>query len=91
MFAETIATINGAIVSRLERDFRFLAAFRANHGEHLPLFAAVAVAFAFVAAITATHRLVFEAALLIEFLFACAENKFFSAVLAHECFVFKSH
>ena len=90
MLAETIAAVNGAVVFRLERNLSFLAAFGAGHGKHLPLFA-VAGAFAFVSAVTATHGLVLEAAFLVKFLFACAEDKFFAAVLAHEGFVFKSH
>ena len=91
MFAETISAVYGAIISRLERNFSFFAAVRADYLKHLPLFAAVAITFAFIAAITATHRFVFETALLIKFLFSCAEDKFFAAVLAHEGFVFKSH
>ena len=42
-------------------------------------------------AIAATCRLVLEALFRIKFLFARAEDEFFSAVLAYECFVFKSH
>ena len=91
MFAETIAAINRAIVFGLERNFCFLAALRADNFEHLALLAAVARTFALVATVTATHRLVFKAAFMIKFLFARAEDEFFSAVLAHEGFVFKSH
>ena len=46
MFVKAIATINRAVVSRLEWDFRFFAAFGAGHSEHLPLLAAFAMAFA---------------------------------------------
>ena len=91
MFAETIAAVDGAIVFGLERNLGFLAAFRADDGKHLAGLSAVAIAFAFVAAVSATYGLILEAALLIKFLFARAEDEFFSAVLAHECFVFKSH
>ena len=91
MLAETIATINGAVVFGLERNLCFLTAIRAGYGKHLPVFAAVAIAFAFVAAVAATYGFVLKTAFLIEFLFARAEDEFFSAVLTHECFVFKSH
>jgi hypothetical protein len=92
MFTETFATINGAIVLGLERNFGFFTAFRAGYREHLTLvFAAVTSAFTFVTAIAATHGLVFKALFGVKFLFARAEDEFFSAVLAHECFVFKSH
>ena len=91
MFAEAVAAVDGAVVLGLEGNFGFLAAVRADDGKHLALFAAVAVALTFVAAVAATYWFVFKAALMIEFLFACAEDEFFSAVLTHECFVFKSH
>ena len=91
VLAETILAVNGAVVLRLEWDFGFLAAFGANYAEHLPLLAAVATASAFIATIPTTHRLIFKAAFLIKFLFARAEDKFFTAVFAHECFVFKCH
>ena len=91
MLAEAIATVNGAIVLGFKRDFGFLAALRADYRMHLPLLFAVAMTFALVTAVAATHRLIFKALFRIKFLFARAENKFFSAVLAHECFVFKSH
>ena len=91
MFAEAVTAVNGAVVFRLERDFGFLAAFRAGHLEHLPRFAAVAGAFTFVAAVPAAHGFILEAAFVVEFLFARSEDEFFSAVLAHEGFVFKSH
>ena len=91
MLAETIAAVDGAVILRLERNFGFLAAIGADDGEHLATFAAVAVTSAFVAAITATHGLILEAALVVKFLFARAEDEFFSAVLAYEGFVFKSH
>ena len=91
MFAEAVTAVNGAIILRLKGDFGFLAAVRADDGKHLALFAAVAVALTFVAAVAATHGLVLEALFGVEFLFACAEDEFFSAVFAHEGFVFKSH
>ena len=91
MFAEAVTAINGAVILRFEGHFGFLAAVRADDGKHLPLFAAFAVALTFVAAVAATHRLVFEALFGVEFLFARAEDEFFSAVFAHEGFVFKSH
>ena len=84
MFVEAFAAINWAFVFRLERYLSFLAAFRADDREHLTRFAAFASAFTFVPAIAAARRF-------IKFLFARAEDEFFSAVLAHECFVFKSH
>ena len=91
MFAETIAAINRAFVLGFERHFRFFAAFRARYGKHLAVLSAVAIASAFVAAVAATHGFVLESAFVVKFLFARAEDEFFSAVLAHECFVFKSH
>ena len=87
MFAEAFAAINRTFVFRLERYFGFFAAFRANYRKHLTRFAAFASAFTFVAAIAATCRLILEAFFGIKFLFARAEDEFFSAVLAHECFV----
>ena len=91
MLAKTIATINGAVVSGLEGNFGFLAAVRADDLEHLTRLVAVTSALAFVTAVAATRGLVLEALFGIKFLFARAEDEFFSAVLAHECFVFKSH
>ena len=91
MLAETVAAIDGTIILRLERDFGFLATVGASHGKHLATFDAVAVTFTFATTIAATHGLILETFFSIEFLFARAENKFFSAVLAYEGFVFKSH
>ena len=91
MFAEAVTAVNGAVVLRLKGHFGFLAAVRANDGKHLPLFAAFAVAFTFVAAVAATHGFILEALFGVEFLLARAEDEFFSAVFAHEGFVFKSH
>jgi len=91
MFVKAIAAVNWAVISRLERDFSLFSAFGAGYSEHLPLFAAVAMAFTFVAAFTTPHGLILKAAFLIEFLFARTEDEFFAAVLAYECFVFKSH
>ena len=91
MFAEAVAAIDRTIVLGLERNLGFLAAIGAGHGEHLPTFVAVAIASAFVATIPAPYRLILEAAFTVKFLFARAEDEFFPAVLANECFVFKSH
>ena len=91
MLAETVATIDGTIILRLERDFGLLAAVSASHCEHLATFDAVTAALTFAAAIATTHGLILETFLRVEFLFARTENKFFSAVLAYEGFVFKSH
>ena len=91
MLAETIAAINGAVVFGLEWNLSFLAAFGADDRKHLARLAAVTSALAFVAAIAATYGFVLESAFVVKFLFARAEDEFFSAVLAHECFVFKSH
>ena len=91
MLAETVAAIDGTIILRLERDFGFLAAIGTSHGEHLATFDAVAAAFTFATAIATTYRLILETFFRVEFLFARCESKFFSAVLAYEGFVFKSH
>ena len=61
MLTETIATVNGAFVFGFKRNFGFLAAIRAGYFEHLTRLAAVASVFTFVAAISATHRLILEA------------------------------
>ena len=82
MLAEAVAAINRTIVFRLERNLRFLSAFRADHREHLALFAVVTAAATLVAAITAASRLVLEALLRVKLLLACAEDEIFAAVLA---------
>ena len=91
VFAEAITAVNRAVVFGFKRHFRFLTAFRARYGKHLAVLSAVAIASAFVAAVAATYGFVLESAFVVKFLFARAEDKFFSTVLAHECFVFESH
>ena len=91
MLAEAVAAINRAIILRLERDLRLLSAVRADHREHLALFAVVTGAATLVAAIAAASRLILAAFLCIKPLLACAENKILAAVLALQRLVFKSH
>ena len=91
MFGEAVAAVNRTLISRLERNFGFLAAVGADDGEHLAVLAAITVAAALVAAVAAARGLVLEAFFGVKFLFARAEDEFFTAVLAYECLVFESH
>ena len=91
MLAEAVAAVDRSIVFRKERNLRLLAAIGADHLVHLTSFAALMIATTLVATVAAARRLVLEALLRIEFLLACAENKFLAAVFANECFVLKSH
>ena len=83
MLAEAVAAINRTIVFRLERNPRFLSAFRADHREHLAFLAVVTGAAALIAAVAAAGGLVLEALLRIKFLFARGEDKLLTAVFAH--------
>jgi hypothetical protein len=86
--AETIAAINRAIITGLERNLAGSAAFRANGIIHLALAAVAAgVPFAGIPAGLAPLRFVGEPSLSIKFLFLRGENEFLATVYANECFV----
>ena len=86
---KAVAAVHGTVSARLERNLRLASAAVADHGEHLPGSAAVAVlGFAGVTAGLAPAGLILEALLGVEFLFAGRENKFVAAVTAGQSLVF---
>ena len=86
---EAVTAVHGTISAGLERNLGLAAAAIADHGEHGPGSATVAVlGFTGVTAGLAAAGLVLEALLSVEFLFAGGENKFVSAVTASQSLVF---
>ena len=86
---EAVTAVHGTISTGLEGNLGFAAAAVADHGEHLPGSAAIAVlGFAGITAGLAPTGLVLEAFLGVEFLFAGRENEFISAVTAGQSLVF---
>ncbi len=86
---ETIAAVHGTVSAGLERNLSLASAAVADHGEHLPGSAAIAVlGFAGITAGLAPTGLVLEAFLGVEFLFAGRENKLVATVTAGQCLVF---
>jgi hypothetical protein len=81
---EAVAAVNRTTFLGSEGDSGNAAAAIAGSFEH---FALTAAGFTKIAARFATLGLILEALLCIEFLFACSESKFLSAVLTNECFV----
>lgn len=77
---EAFAAINGSVVAGLERNLCFLAAVCAGRGEKFSGCSAGVLLCN--AASLASLRLVLKALLFEEFLFACREDKFLTAVLA---------
>jgi hypothetical protein len=85
---KTIAAINGAVISRLERNLAAPAAVSANRVKHFALApAAASVVFRDVAAGLAPCRFIREPFFFEEILLTCREHKFLPAVLADDCFV----
>ena len=94
LLAETIAAIDRAVATGLERNRGILAAFCADHGMHLTLALAVATialaASCLTAGITALW-LVGETLCIVERLIVCAEGKRLTTVLAGKCLVLVTH
>jgi len=82
---EAGAAVDGPVVLGNERDLGGRAALCADRIIHLTIVRALALAG--VPARFATDRLILEAFLGIEFLFACGENEFRAAILAYQCLV----
>ncbi len=78
---ETFAAKNGSVACGLEGDLCFLSAFCTGNGEILSgRFAGV---LSLIAACLASLRLVLEALLSVEFLLACREYEFLTAIFAN--------
>ena len=84
---ETSAAVNGAIVSRLERDLGGRPALRADRIEHLAIAAARGLAAG--AAVFAADRLILEPFLRVKLLLADRKDEFLTAILAYQCLVFE--
>jgi hypothetical protein len=84
---ETSAAINGAVVSRLKRDFGGRTAVGADGVVHLAI--GVAGCLARGPALFATDGFVLETLLSIEFLLAGCKDEFLTAILADQCLVFE--
>ena len=82
---EASAAIDGPVVLGNERNLGGSAALCADRIIHLTIVRALALAG--VPARFATDRLILEAFLGIEFLFACGEREFLAAVTAHQILV----
>ena len=86
---EAVTAVHGTISTRLERNLGLTSATVADHSEHLPGSAAVAVlGLAGITAGFAPTGLVLEALFGVEFLFAGRENKLVATVTAGQCLVF---
>ena len=90
--SEAIAAVDRAVILRLERNFRLLAASGACHLEHRALtVVAIMAAASLSAAVAAANRIIFKPFLLVELLLTCGEHEVLAALFAYEGFVFKSH
>ena len=87
MILETSAAVNGAVVSRLERDFRGCTTLGADGIVHLAI--GIARSFTSSPALFATDGFVLETLLSIEFLLAGCKDEFLTAILAYQCLVFE--
>ena len=86
MRGETLAAVDGTVVLGNEGDTRGRATCSTGGFVHLARFAVVGGSAGLPgrAAALTTGRLVLEALLRVEFLFACGEHEFRSAVLAYQ-------
>lgn len=84
---ETSAAVDGAIVSRLERDLGGRSALGANRIKHFAVTATSGLAAR--AAIFATDGFVLEPLLCIELLLAGRKDEILTAILAYQCLVFE--
>ena len=87
--AEAIAAINGAVITRLERNFAGSAAFGAHGVEHLALatVTATSVSLTGITAGFAALRLIGEALFSEKLLLTRSEGEFLAAVFADDCLV----
>ncbi|EEX76295.1 hypothetical protein SELSPUOL_02120 [Selenomonas sputigena ATCC 35185] len=89
---EAIAAVDRAIILRLERNFRLLAAGSACHLEHRALTAvAIMAAASLSAAVAAANRIIFKPFLLVELLLTCGERELLATILANQCPVLELH
>jgi hypothetical protein len=81
---KAVTAVNRTVILRLERNLCIASAISADNGKHLTLrlISALTGAATFVAAVTAADRLILKAFFRVKFLFACAEDELFTAVLA---------
>jgi hypothetical protein len=84
---ETSAAVDGAIVSRLERDLGGRSALGANRIKHFAVTATSGLAAR--AALFATDGFVLETLLSIELLLAGRKDEILTAILAYQCLVFE--
>ena len=84
---ETSAAVDGAIVSRLERDLGGRSALGANRIKHLAVTATSGLATR--AAIFAADGFILEPLLSIELLLAGRKDEILTAILAYQCLVFE--
>ena len=87
MILETSAAVDGAVVSRLERDFGGRPALCADRVKHFAI--GVTGGFAAGAALFATDGFVLETLLSLKLLLAGRKDEFFTAILAYQCLVFE--
>lgn len=84
---ETCAAVDGPVILGYKRDLGGGAALCAHGGVHFAL--AAALVLAAVAAVFATHRLVLEALLCVEFLFTNGEDEISATILANQYLFFE--
>ena len=90
--SEAIAAVDRAVILRLERNFRLLAASGACHLEHRALTAVTIMAAASLsAAVAAANRIIFKPFLLVELLLTCGERELLATILANQCPVLELH
>ena len=82
---EAVAAVDGAVVSRLERDLGGCPALRADRVKHLAVVAARG--FAACAAVLAANGFVLESLLRVKLLLAGRKDKFLTTILAYQCLV----
>ena len=90
--SEAIAAVDRAVILRLERNFRLLAASGACHLEHRALaVVAIMAAASLSAAVAAANRIIFKPFLLVELLLTCGERELLATILANQCPVLELH
>ena len=90
--SEAIAAVDRAVILRLERNFRLLAAGSACHLERRALTAvAIMAAASLSAAVAAANRIILKPLLLVELLLTCGERELLATILANQCPVLELH
>ena len=87
MVLEAIAAVDGAVVSRLERDLGGCPALRADRVKHLTVIAAGGLTAC--TAVLAANGFVLESLLRVKLLLAGRKDEFLTAILAYQCLVFE--